>query len=109
MPTRRKAPEWAPWLPVPYEIADVAALQALARGEASAEQQRRALIWITESAAGVYLETFHPDDARWSDFAQGRRFVGLSITKLCRLNVQELINRERRKRGLPPEASEQPA
>lgn len=104
----RKKPDWAPWLPVPYEIPDVSAIQAVARGDASPEQQRRAIVFIIESAAGAYLETFHPDDARWSDFAQGRRFVGTQLIKLCRLNVTELLNQDRRKNGRPPVESEQP-
>lgn len=104
---KRKEPEWAPWLPIPYEIPDVGAVQALARGDATPEQQRRALLWIMENAAGVYLETFHPDNARWTDFACGRRFVGTQIGKMLRLNIARLTEIEARKRGKTPEPSEQ--
>jgi len=66
----------------PWEPADASALQALTRGEASPEQQRRALDWIVKVGAGTYNVSFMPGQADSTAFAEGRRYVGLQIVKL---------------------------
>lgn len=86
-----------PWTPAPYEAADAAAIQALMSGEAEPEQQKRALRWIIEAAAGTYDQTFYPgaeEGRRNSDFAEGRRFVGNQVVKLTKLNVSQLRRNE---------------
>jgi len=86
-----------PWVPVPYEAADASAIQALLIGEASPDQQQRALKWIIEVASGVYDMSFHPggeEGRRNSDFSEGRRFVGNQVVKLTRLNVSALRRKE---------------
>lgn len=106
-PAPRKGPRQAaidnsPWLPPAYELADVSAMQALARGEASPDQQRRLLKWVVESAAGTYDMSYRPggeDGRRDTDFAEGRRFVGQQIVKLLRLNLMAL-------RGTNPQADQ---
>lgn len=67
-----------PHFPTPFEKADVYALKALAAGVASESQQRRALEWIIK-ACGVADTTHFPDSQRDTDFANGKRFVGLEI------------------------------
>lgn len=89
-PTKRDVGPWVlppPWLPAPYDLSDVVAIQALARGEADAEQQVRALKWIVEVCAGAYSDGWHPELA---DFAAGRRRVGMEIVKLTKLDVAKL-------------------
>lgn len=81
--------EYRPWHPPAWEIADAGAIQALARGEATAEQQVRALTYITVNLCGVYEMEFHPLDDRTSAFAGGRRFVGLQIVKLSKLALSK--------------------
>lgn len=79
--------------PPDYEVADAAAIQALHRGEATADQQRRALKWLIERAAGTYDQSYRPgadEGRRDSDFAEGRRFVGLQTVKLLRVNLATL-------------------
>ncbi len=85
-----------PWYPVEYEIADAGAIQALMRGEAGPEQQRRALAWIIEKASGTYDVQYYPGDAgrRDTDFALGSRFVGQQIIKLSKLNLSMLTKVE---------------
>lgn len=78
-----------PWHPAPYEIADFAAIQALERGAASAEQQKRALFYIVNDLCGTYDTTYFPD-SRDSDFAQGKRHVGLQIVKAIRMSLGRL-------------------
>ena len=90
---RAAAQDHAPWLPVPYEPADVVAIQAVFAGRADEIQQKRAMKWITETAAGVYDLPFRPggeDGRRDTDFACGRAFVGSQILKLNKLNAMNL-------------------
>lgn len=91
-PDRQVLAERAPWKPVPYEKADVAAIQALLRGEANEHQQKRALKWLIEQAAGTYDMAYRPGDEgrRDTDFALGRAFVGQQVVKLTRLNLSRL-------------------
>lgn len=86
-------------LPPEYEVADVSALQALGRGEASPDQQKRALKWLIEKAAATYDQCYRPgseDGRRDTDFAEGRRFVGLQAVKLLRVNIAALKRTEPR-------------
>lgn len=86
----KKPPAGAAWAPVPYEIDDVGAIQALNRGDATPEQQQRALRYIVETAAGTYDLSYRPDSERDTAFAEGRRFVGLTVVKLTKINLQLL-------------------
>lgn len=78
-----------PHVPPPYEPADASAIQALQRGDASADQQQRALKWIIEQAAGTYEFQFYPSD-RETAFALGRGMVGQQVVKLLKLNLMNL-------------------
>lgn len=76
------------WLPADYSFADVVAVQAVARGDASPDQQRRALDWVINTAAGAYEISYRSDrdgGDRETAFAEGRRFVGLQVVKLVNL------------------------
>ena len=84
----RKPPPGAAWTPAPYEPADIAAIQALARGDAEPHQQTRALRWIVETISATYDQSFRPDSERESAFAEGRRFVGLTLVKATKLRVK---------------------
>lgn len=64
-------------------------MQALQRGDATPDQQRRALHFIVHSLCGTYDATYFPD-ARDSDFAQGKRWVGLQLVKLLNLALSRL-------------------
>jgi hypothetical protein len=83
-----KAPPYI--TPPPYELADVAALQALAQGTATADQQKWALDWIIIQAAGTYNLSFDTASERGTAFAEGRRFVGLQIVKMLKLDRGKL-------------------
>jgi len=81
--------EHAPWKPAAFEPADAAAFQALARGAANAEQQKRALDWLVKKACRTYDLSFRPgeDGRRDTDFAEGQRSIGLQIVKLLNLKI----------------------
>ena len=78
-----------PAVPAPYDVADVAAIQALVRGEADEEQQKRAIKWMIENAAGAY-DFHYYENTQHTAFALGRAFVGQQIVKMTRLNLQSL-------------------
>lgn len=83
----------APWLPPSYEEADVYAIQALAKGTANPDQQKRALQWIIEKGCAVYDMSFRPggeEGARETDFAEGRRFAGNQVVKMTKLKIGQL-------------------
>ena len=86
--------EAAPWQPAPYEIADVTALQALVRGDASPDMQKRAIDWIIRSACGTYDFAYRPNSERDTSLALGRQFAGQQIVKLLRLNPAGLRRSE---------------
>lgn len=88
-PTKASLQASAPWLPPDWEIADAAAIQALRRGDATADQQRRALDYIVHTLCCTYDLSYRPDNARDTDFAEGRRFVGLELVKLNNLALSK--------------------
>lgn len=75
------------WLPADWELPDAAAMQALARGDATPDQQLRALKWVIEAAAGTYEHTFVPGAHDQSTYLEGRRSVGLQVVKLLKVDV----------------------
>lgn len=105
-PTRAALLESAPWLPPPYELADVDAMKALAAGTATKNQQVRALAWILGPAAGRLDMSYRPgeDGRRDTDFAEGRRFVGNQVVKLINTDLSKL--RRSNPRADPPEPKE---
>lgn len=88
----RKAPPWSPWVPPEWELADASSIQALARGEANPDQQKRALDFIVNKLARTYDLSFcpGPEGDRETSMSEGRRFVGLQIVKLINVNTSLL-------------------
>lgn len=85
------------WTPAEWELADASAMQGLANGTASPEQQKRALRWIIEQASGLYDMSFHPggeEGRRDTDFAEGRRSVGNQIVKLIKADLATMRRKE---------------
>ena len=75
----------SPWLPAKYQIADVAAIQALRGGTATAEQQARALEYIVVTVCRLGDMSFRPgfDGARETAFAEGKRSIGRWVALYC--------------------------
>jgi hypothetical protein len=81
------------WLPVEWDLADAGAMQAIARGDADGEQQRRALRWILVNACQVDEPSYCPgndEGRRDTDHHEGRRWVGIQIRKLMNLALSRL-------------------
>ena len=72
-----------------FDDADAAAIQALGRGSASTDQQKRALDWIITKCCATYDMSYRPgeDGVRDTAFAEGRRFVGLQVVKLLKIKI----------------------
>ena len=87
----RRPKPFEPWAPPPIELRDVAALKALQRGDATEAQQRHALKFIVERACGTYELSFCPgeDGRRASDFAEGKRRVGLLLVGLLAADIKK--------------------
>lgn len=88
-------PSSKPYVPPQWEPADVAAIQALQRGDASPDQQRRALDYIIINLAGTYDLSYRPDSDRDSAFAEGKRFVGLHLVLATKLNLAAIRQAKR--------------
>lgn len=87
---RNKAEDAPPpesWKPTPWELPDASAIQALSRGDADPEQQRRALRFIVDKLCRTYDLSFRPSGDRETVFAEGSRFVGLQLVKLIKINL----------------------
>jgi hypothetical protein len=87
---RQVLDDHAPWLPPPFDDQDAAALQALAKGSASIDQQKRVLEWIITKVCGTYDLAYRPggeDGARDTVFALGRQFVGQQMVKVLKVKL----------------------
>jgi hypothetical protein len=78
-----------PWqIPPAMANADIFALQALERGTANPAQQQRAIAFIELTLCATDRMSFYPgglDGRRASDFAEGKRWVGLQLRRVLRL------------------------
>lgn len=89
-PVRKKATRaLGPHIPADYDLSDVVSIQKLLAGAADAVEQKRALAWIINQAAGTYEFNYYPSE-RDTAFALGRCFVGQQIVKMTRMNVSSL-------------------
>lgn len=96
-----RKPRPSAWLPSDYDIADIAAIKALAAGNATESQQQRAVKWIVETVAATYDEPFRSEldgGSRETDFALGRAYVGRQIVKLINM-PPALVAKLREKNG----------
>lgn len=92
--TRKRKPDDIPqpWDPPAADEQDIRAMKALASGKASEGQQRVALQWIINRAAGTYDQPFRPggeDGRRATDFAAGKMHVGQRIVNLINMAMPE--------------------
>lgn len=81
-------------MPADWDIADAAAMQAVERGEATSEQQKRAITWWVNRCAATYDLSYRPGDPHDTSFAEGRRFCGLQTVKLLKVNISALKRTE---------------
>ena len=84
-----------PHAPAAYDDEDVAAVKAVAAGNASPGQQKRCLTWIIHKAAMTYDETFVPAQPDVSAFLAGRRNVGNQVLKLVNVPIEVLTRKDK--------------
>ena len=91
-PVKQALADHAPWKPPLYALADVSAVKALYDGTADKIQQQRVLAFIIEHLAGTHNMSYRPgpDGDRDTAFAEGRRFVGMQLVKLVKVNIDQL-------------------
>ncbi len=85
-------PNKDPWKPPKYDLGDADAIQALGRGEATADQQIRVLVFIQDVICNRNDMSYRPgpDGDRNTVFAEGKRYVGNQIFKLSTLPLGKL-------------------
>ena len=79
-------PPAPPWQPVASTYPEVSAIHALSRGDANPEQQALVMRWLAKATAVNELE-FRPDGERESNFAAGKRFVGIQFFALVKTEL----------------------
>ena len=87
---KQTAEDHAPWKPAQWQPADAAAMQALMRGDCPPHLQQRAIKFIMWDMCGLRDLSFRPggiEGERETNFAEGKRFVGLQIAKLIEIKV----------------------
>jgi hypothetical protein len=82
------------WGPAAYAEQDVYNVKAVWYGRADANQQRKALEWILYKASQLNEQSFVPDNARVTDFIEGRRSVGNQIVKLIEMGSSSQQTKE---------------
>lgn len=96
MPPAKKLPgrlrQKAAWLPWDWEknLPAAVAIQAVADGRASDEQQRLAFRTIVEDICGLGDISYSPDDPRETDVSEGKRMVGAQLSFLARAMFHKL-------------------
>lgn len=73
----------APWTPTELTPAEHHAIKALTKGKATEHQQGLVVEWLARATGVTDLE-FRPDGERASNFASGKRFVGLQFFQLAK-------------------------
>lgn len=74
-----------PWHPPVYDEFITASIRSLFAGKATEHQQKQAIEWILWELCGVRDLSFRPDSVRDTDFAEGKRFVGLQLVKISKI------------------------
>jgi hypothetical protein len=88
---RRKSQPDHPWQFPKIDSADIFAVQALAKGIANEGQQQRAFDYILRVLCETDRMTFWPgaeDGRRATDFAEGKRWVGVQLRRIEKLRPQ---------------------
>lgn len=95
--TINKEREKRDWKIPRLTLDETVALQALHRGEANPEQQKKSLAAIIHKICMTHDETFHLENERICSWYQGRRSAGNFILKELMIDISKL--REEKKNG----------
>ena len=84
--------------PARLRVSDAVAIQAIAGGTATEEQQRSGIKWILDHACALPVWAYR-ESQRESDIALGRHFVGQHIVSAMNANVSKLKKAEEKEHG----------
>lgn len=89
-------PKSLPWLPPDYDEVTASAVKAMSTGTANEAQQLLAWNWLMYlTGAGPEFQdlSFRPgaEGVRATDFAEGKRFIGLQLRKMLHPVVTEAL------------------
>ena len=97
-----------PWLP-PWSLddqesraehaANCTAIQLLAQGNCPEHLQRRALNFLIETLCATYDLSFRPQSDRATVFAEGKRWVGLQLVHMLKVDTAALVGRKSAPQG----------
>lgn len=94
---KTKHPVQLPWLPVQlrpgFKKHHAAFVQAFARGDLDKEGQIQLFDFLINIHCGTYDLSFREDKdggERATNFAEGKRFIGMELVKLSKLNLSLL-------------------
>jgi hypothetical protein len=101
-----RAPSIAPYLPPKVSKAVAYATKAVAGGTADANQQQLFMTWLIEEASRAHDMSYRPAHLGGqsdTDFAEGKRYVGLSVIRLVRMAPADIdeLEAEKRVKGIP--------
>ena len=94
-------PKAEPWKPSDYDITEIGAVQAVAYGRATEEQQRRAFKYMVEMLCGTYDLSYRSANPHDTSFAEGKRFVGLQLVKMANPKTLQLVRKKPSEQGEP--------
>ena len=72
-----------------YLIEDILAVKAVANGNASTEQQKRAMRYIIEAVSGYYDISYRPELADGTLIAEGKRIVGAHLVGMINTSLKK--------------------
>jgi hypothetical protein len=76
--------------PVRPRVHEAAAVKALFKGDATPEQQQRAVEFILLRLCGVTQRTFDPLNPHATAFAEGQRDIGLQLNGIRDMDITKL-------------------
>ena len=71
-----------PWDRTAVDEFAAGSIKALFRGDATEHQQKKVAEFILTEICGIGDLQYYPDSVRDSDFAQGKRFVGMELVRV---------------------------
>lgn len=71
-----------------------AAIKAVAKGNASPDQQKTALLWIMDDACGTWMDAIQPGHPDVTAYLTGRKSVALQISTVLRSRAPDPTKKE---------------
>lgn len=80
-----------PWCPIQlrpeFTKAHASLVKQLFAGTLDQEGQRQVVRFLVEDLCGTYDLSYRPESERNTVFAEGKRFIGMELVKLSKINL----------------------